>query len=289
MMMTLSSSSQETSVVEATLGTQQRYHQRLAQLKSQRQTGFIPFTLLGWPDKARCKRTLELFMAAEPAALELGIPFSDPVADGPIIQEAVQDVLAQNFRYEDALELIAYARSLNPEIPIGLLLYLNSALAQGLPRFYQQVRQAGADGILMADLPPESAQEAVALAQANDLAQIFIVSPMTSPVRLTQFAQQASGFFYVMSRLGITGVETHYDTGLRELMEALRPQSQLPFYVGFGISKPEQVQQMAKNGADGVITGSAILQLIRQSEPHLWEEALKTYLDSMVQAGQLSV
>lgn len=273
----------KTAETAAHLTGKARFAERFTELKAQGKKGFIPFTLLGWPNKETSKAMLKTMVEAQPACLELGIPFSDPVADGPIIQQAVYQVLDKGFRLDDAFELIAYVRSLDATLPIGLLVYSNTVLSRGYEPFYQQAKEAGADGILLADLPPESAQEALQAADATGLAQIFIVSPLTSPERFATFAKAASGFLYVVSRLGITGTESRYDSNLGNVLQAIRSVTKLPLYVGFGISTPDDVKTILQQGADGTITGSRILQLVQEAGD-AWPPALSAYLNAMVAA-----
>jgi tryptophan synthase alpha chain len=257
-----------------------RFHHRFQQLKQAGQQGFIPFTLLGWPDVEGCKATLRAMVEAKPAALELGLPFSDPVADGSTIQHAVTEALEGGYRFEHGLECLQYARSLDAEIPIGILCYYNSVLAQGEAEFFQQLKEAGADACLIADLPPEAAEEVKPYAEAAGIELIFIVSPLTSPERFKTFAKHAGAFIYVVSRLGITGTESVYDNRLATLIASLREHTALPLCVGFGISTPEDVQHMKQQGADGVITGSRIIQIVKEKGD------LPAYLHSMVQAAR---
>jgi tryptophan synthase alpha chain len=256
-----------------------RYAKAFEPLKARNQKGFIPFTLLGWKDVDTCKTILKQLVECKPVALELGLPFSDPVADGSTIQQAVTETLATGFKIAQGFELIAYARSLDADVPIGLLVYYNTVLAQGLEGFFKQAKQAGADAVLIADLPPEMAYEVKPFADLAGIELVFIVSPLTKPERIQQLATVAGAFFYVVSRLGITGSHATYDANLPATLAMLRKVSRLPLYVGFGISTPEQAKTMMNLGADGVITGSKIIELVEQGGD------LPAYLASMVQAG----
>lgn len=257
-----------------------RYQKKFSALQLAGEKGFIPFTLLGWPTMEQSRLIVEQLIAAKPAALELGLPFSDPVADGSTIQQAVSETLATGFKIPQAFELIAYARTLDADIPIGLLVYYNTVLAQGLENFFSQAKQSGVDAVLIADLPPEMAEEVKPIADAMGISLVFIVSPLTKPERLTQLAKVAGAFFYVVSRLGITGSQAVYDENLPTLMTMLREHSTLPLYVGFGISTPEQAQTMINIGADGYITGSKIIEIVRE------QGDLPAYLQAMVQVGK---
>jgi tryptophan synthase alpha chain len=266
--------------------TPSRFASRFAQLKAQGKGAFIPFTLLGWPTVAASKAILDCLIDAEPAALELGLPFSDPIADGPVIQQAVGETLSNGFSMEQGFELIAHARQRHATLPIGLLVYYNTLFSQGPQQFFKRLAAVGADALLIADLPPECAHEVAQAAKDSGIELIFIVSPLTKAERLHQLLPLAGAFHYVVSRLGITGVEARYDEDLKALLDTLAQHSTLPKCVGFGISTPTQAQAMLAMGADGVITGSRILQLVREEQEagRAFEPALTTYLASMVAA-----
>jgi tryptophan synthase alpha chain len=153
-----------------------RFSTRFATLKEQEKQAFIPFTLLGWPNVETCKATLRSLIEANPSALELGLPFSEPVADGPVIQQAVTEALEAGYTLEQGLECLRYARSLDADIPIGVLGYYNTVLAQGKEPFFIRLKEAGADACLIADLPPEAAHEIKPAADAAGMELIFIVS-----------------------------------------------------------------------------------------------------------------
>jgi tryptophan synthase alpha chain len=244
--------------------SQGRYAKAFSDHQQQGGKAFIPFTLLGWPSATLSKEIVQTMIRAGATALELGIPFSDPVADGPVIQTAAQEALAQGFQVDDAMALLQEIRLMDEQIPIGLLVYYNVILARGVDRFFSDLSNAGVDGILIPDLPPESAGEVFPVAQRHGIELIFIASPLTSTERLGLMTQYAGGFLYIVSRLGITGVEERYDDTLESLLENLKTQTSLPLCVGFGISKPEHAQRMFSLGADGVIVGSHILQRIRE-------------------------
>lgn len=254
-----------------------RYEKRFAQLKAAGQKAFIPFTLLGWPQRETSLQMVKTMISAGASALELGLAFSDPAADGPIIQAAAGEVIANGFRVDDALALLKEIRALDAELPIGLLVYYNLVLARGVERFFTEIAAVGVDGVLIPDLPPELAQEAHEAARRHGIDLIFIVSPLTDEARLQKILARASGFLYVVSRLGITGVEARYDDTLSALLQRVRQYSSLPACVGFGISTPAHARQMLDLGADGVITGSAVIQCQQQNPA-----GLESYLKSMV-------
>jgi tryptophan synthase alpha chain len=265
-----------------------RYQSQWQQFQKREQKGFIPFTLLGWPDFEHSYRQLACMVEAGAYALEIGLPFSDPVADGPIIQRAVFDALSNGFTLNQAWPWLARVRQLDATIPVGLLVYHNMVQATGYEAFCQQAKASGVDGVLIADLPPEMAAPWVAAARAAELDTIFIVSSLTTADRLTQIAQLGSGFLYGVSRLGITGVESRYETDLTALIQRCRVACGLPVFMGFGISTPADAQRMLAAGADGTITGSRLVQLIQQSPDADPAAVLAPYLASMVKASGLT-
>lgn len=263
-----------------------RYAKRFDALQRDGKKAFIPFTILGWPNRDRSMEIIEAMLAGGATMLELGLAFSDPAADGPIIQQADVETLASGFTVQDALALIRDIRQKDADIPIGLLVYYNMVLARGAEAFFQQVAEAGVDGVLIADLPPEVASEVHPAAQKAGIDLIFIVSPLTSESRLQQICTMAGGFLYVVSRLGITGTEARYDTELEALLTRIKANTSIPACVGFGISTPEQAQSMVRLGADGAITGSKVIQLMRDNPESPARQVLTPYIQAMVNAVQ---
>jgi tryptophan synthase alpha chain len=261
-----------------------RYSARFSQLRQQGKKAFIPFTLLGWPDRSRSLEIIKLMIDSGASALELGWAFSDPIADGPVIQRAAFETLAMGFKVSDALEMISQVRRIDSEIPVGLLVYYNMVLALGVEAFFSKAREVGVDGVLVADVPPESADEITPAASEYGIAPLFIVSPLTSEDRLDAILRHASGFLYAVSRLGITGTEERYDEQLKAMIDRVHERAALPLCVGFGISTPEQAKAMLAMGADGVITGSRIIELVESAGAASIETILGPYLQSMVAA-----
>lgn len=262
-----------------------RYQHRFSQLQKDKRKAFIPFALLGWPDREMSLAIVKTMIDAGASALELGWAFSDPIADGKIIQAAAFETLANGFKVSDALELIREIRAYDAHIPIGILMYYNMLLAQGVESFFKAAAAAGVDGVLIADLPAENAAEILPHALKCGIAPIFMVSPLTSKERLPLILQHAQGFIYLVSRLGITGKNADYAQQLPEVLHAIKSQSKLPVCVGFGISTPEQASLVVAMGADGVITGSALIELIdnARQQPDVLVR-LQDHLSSMQQA-----
>ena len=264
--------------------TTSRYAKTFADLRKQNRKAFIPFTLLGWPNAEKSFEIMESMIAGGATMLELGLAFSDPAADGPIIQQAGVETLETGFNVDDALKLLKRVRDKYTDIPMGLLGYYNMVLARGAESFFKDFAEAGLDAVLIADLPPEMADEVLKPAQAAGIELIFIVSPLTTDDRLKKIGEQAGAFLYVVSRLGITGTEARYDDELQSLLMRIKTICKLPACVGFGISTPEQAASMAALGADGVITGSKVIQLVRENPNASVSKMLTPYVQSMVNA-----
>lgn len=261
--------------------TQSRYDDLFARLKQEKRHALIPFTLLGWPTPQRCLESVDAFVAGGASALELGLAFSDPVADGPLIQQAGRTVLEAGFDVDQALGLLKQVRQKYPHIPISLLVYYNLVLVRGIDRFCRDIAEAGADGLLIADLPVEGIAEIKPALDQYGLQLTAIISTRTNAERLQQISEQAGGFLYAVSRLGITGVEERYDQTLGNLLTQARQCSDLPVCVGFGISKREHVESMIRLGADGVIVGSAVMAKIQELGPEDSMEPIQRYLQTL--------
>jgi tryptophan synthase alpha chain len=232
-----------------------RIEAAFSELKRQGRKGFIPFITAGDPD---LEMTAELLVELSGATvIELGVPFSDPMADGPVIQRASERALKHGLGIGDILKVVAGARR-QIETPIILFSYFNPLLQFGLKRLAEEARAAGIDGVLVTDLSPEEAGEFESELRANDLDMIFLVAPTSTDERLKLVAQHARGFVYAVSRAGVTGVRTNVSDEAEKLVNRMRQFSTLPIAVGFGISTREQVQDVQRY-ADAVVIGSAIV------------------------------
>jgi tryptophan synthase alpha chain len=232
-----------------------------AQAKSERRATFMPFFTVGYPDLATSIDVMVALAEAGADAIEVGMPFSDPLADGPTIQHASQTALNNGTRIRDCLEAVRQVRARGVQIPLVMMGYVNPLLAYGLDRFVEEASQAGANGFIVPDLPPEEAQELEALARPHGLGQIPLVAPNTTPERLRQVAEIAHGFIYLVSVTGVTGARDALPPDLSGYIQRVRAVTDLPLAVGFGISKPEQAHAVAEM-ADGVIVASALIRLM---------------------------
>ena len=221
---------------------------------------FIPYITAGYPDIETTEKLI-LAMAEEGVDLiEIGIPFSDPTAEGPVIQNAIETALSQGLKTDDVFDMVGRLRE-KIDIPLVFMTYANIVYGYGAERFMEKSEQVGIQGLILPDVPFEEKEEFSRLARQHDIEMISLVSP-TSKERITKIAQEAEGFIYVVSSLGVTGTRSEITTDLSEMIEVIRSADpELPAAIGFGISGPEQAQEMSRY-ADGVIVGSAIIQLI---------------------------
>jgi tryptophan synthase alpha chain len=224
--------------------------------------GFIPFITAGDPDLATTRALIVELARAGATLIELGVPFSDPVADGPVIQRASERALRHGVGLADVLSTLADARR-DTDVPVILFSYFNPLLQFGVERLAEESARAGVDGILGTDLVPEESAEFNAVLTWHGLDQIFLVAPTTTDARLRLVAERASGFVYAVSRAGVTGARTDLSTEAARLVERVRVVTDLPVAVGFGISKPEHVAEVWRY-ADAAVVGSALVAEIEK-------------------------
>src|SRR5262249_39606513 len=235
---------------------------KLARTRASNQSALIPFIVAGDPDLERTQRLVLELEARGADLIELGVPFSDPMADGPANQRAAARGLASGATLPAILALVAELRT-HTQIPIILFGYFNPVFRYGCERLCADARRAGVDGLLVVDLPPEEARELAAPARAEGLDLIYLLAPTTPLERSRMIASCASGFLYYVSVAGVTGTRTALAPDLEQKVIALKSITGLPIGVGFGISTAEQAREIARF-ADAVVVGSAISQLIEQ-------------------------
>jgi tryptophan synthase alpha chain len=231
-------------------------------LKGSGRGGFIPFITAGDPDLATTELLLIELGAAGADIIELGVPFSDPVADGEVIQRASERALRNGVTLRDALTCIARAKQ-QIDVPIVLFSYFNPLLQFGEDRLASEAKTAGVDAVLVTDLIPEEGQFWIETLHQHHLDPIFLVAPTTSDQRLARIAQQARGFIYAVSRAGVTGARDEMTHDAEALVRRMRAVSDLPVAVGFGVSTPEQVREVWRF-ADAAVVGSAIVSQIEK-------------------------
>jgi len=228
--------------------------------------GLVVYLTAGDPDLTTTRDIALAAIDAGAEVIELGVPFSDPLADGPVIQRASERAVARGTRLTDVLALTAEIRKARPQAGLVLFSYLNPVVRLGMQQFCKQASEAGADGVLLTDMIVEEATEYLAEMSANNLAPIFLAAPTSPDVRLEAIAKHSKGFVYAISRVGITGTQQQVAGDASELVARLRKFTKLPIAVGFGISNAEHVRAVA-GFADAVVVGSAIVQLIEQTPP----------------------
>jgi tryptophan synthase alpha chain len=259
---------------------------RYARLFARGEGVFGAFVMLGDPDLRASAAILDELVAGGADMIEVGIPFSDPVADGPVIQAAAVRALAAGVRPADCLALLRAFRMRHPEVPVGILTYANLVLARGRDRFYRLARKAGADSVLVADVPLMEAEPYVAAARAGWIAPVLIAAANTPPDRLRQIARLGAGYTYCVARPGVTGADNDVRFDHREMLAILREAGAPPPVFGFGISRPDHVRAALDAGAAGAISGSAIVDLVARGEPvRGFVEAMKAATRSLCTAG----
>jgi tryptophan synthase alpha chain len=229
---------------------------------ARREPALVTYVMAGDPDVASSKAMALACVEGGADLIELGIPFSDPIADGPTIQKAAERALASGTRLADVLEVARAVRA-KSEVPIALMGYLNPIHSRGLDRFVDDCVAAGVDALIIPDLLPEEAGELLSLATPRGLKIVFLVAPTSGPDRIRAAAQAATGFLYFVSVTGVTGARKALPKAIGAQVAAVRAASKVPVVIGFGVSDPEQARALGKL-ADGVVVGSAIVNRIAE-------------------------
>ncbi len=240
-----------------------RIGERFDRLRNDGRKGFIAFVTAGDPS---LDRTVEVALEMDGAGvdvLELGVPFSDPLADGPVIQRSSQRALERGVTLKDVLGIVRRIRE-RSEIPIVLFSYYNPILRYGLTRAAADAREAGVDGSLVTDLPPEEASEWLSVAREKGIDTVFLAAPTSPPERLRRVAESSRGFIYAVSRTGVTGEQASISGDAAPLVKSLKEHASLPVALGFGISQPAQVKASAAV-ADAVVVGSALVRFLEEN------------------------
>ena len=224
------------------------------------------FLMLGDPGIAESEAYLDALVEGGADMIELGIPFSDPIADGPVIQAAAVRALQAGVRTADCLAMIARFRARHPAIPVGILTYANIVAARGVGRFAGELAEAGADSLLVADVPTLEAEPYAAAAQAVGIDLVMIAAPNTPRPTLARIAALGSGYTYCVARAGVTGADEQLQLDHGSLFAALAEAGAAPPVLGFGIARPEQVAEALAHGAAGVISGSALVGRVARGE-----------------------
>lgn len=256
-----------------------RIREAFEALRREGRRGFVPYITAGDPDLEATRALIVELARAGATLIELGVPFSDPVADGPTIQRASERALRHGFGLADVLQTLAEARA-ETGVPVILFSYFNPLLQFGVERLGEEARRAGADGVLATDLVPEESADFNAALARHGLDQIFLVAPTTSDARLQLIAERASGFIYAVSRAGVTGARESLSAEAERLVARVRRVSDLPVAVGFGISTREQVADTWRY-ADAAVVGSA---LVAEIEKHAGQPDLVARVGSFARS-----
>lgn len=258
----------------------ERYQQLFKRLDAAREGAFVPFVTLGDPSPELSLKIIDTLVAAGADALELGIPFSDPLADGPTIQGANLRAFAAGVTPAHCFEMLATIRQKYPDLPIGLLMYANLVFSNGIDNFYARCAETGVDSVLVADVPVEESAPFRQAALRHNIAPIFICPPNADDDLLREIASHGRGYTYLLSRAGVTGAEKRASLPLKHLVDKLREYNAAPALQGFGISEPAQVKEAIASGAAGAISGSAIVKIIEKNQAN--PEALLMELHNFV-------
>ena len=237
-----------------------RLHDTFARLRDAHVPGLVTYITAGDPDLPRTAGILRALDKGGADVLEVGVPFSDPLADGPVIQRATERALAAGTTLTGVLDLLKSMRA-DIKAPIVIFSYANPILRMGAEHFADRARDAGIDGVLVLDLPIEEADDFRAMLASRGIDTILLLSPTTTDERLRRAAALGSGFLYAISRLGVTGVRDSIAAGAQDMVERIRKVTDLPVALGFGISKPDHVREVGQ-WADAAVVGSALVDVI---------------------------
>jgi tryptophan synthase alpha chain len=252
-------------------------------LKKKNATALIPYIMAGDPDLATTKTLILEMEKAGSDIIELGAPFSDPLADGPTIQKAAIRSLRNHTSIADVLGLVADVRKTS-KVPLILMTYYNLIFKYGEERFVHDAVQAGLDGLILPDLPPEEAETLMPLAKKAGLDTVFLIAPTSTDDRLKLVSKVSQGFIYYVSLTGVTGAKLAVQNSVKDALLRIKAVTDKPVSVGFGISSPDQAAQVALWGADGVIVGSALVKVVEENigSPELVNHAV-TFVKALKQ------
>ncbi len=254
-----------------------RIEEVFKRLKEKGKKAFIPYIMAGYPSEEDTFNALGLLEEIGADIVELGVPFTDPLADGPVIQAAASEALKNGITLKKVLGIVKKARR-HHSIPIVLMTYYNPVFKYGLERFFVDAAKAGVDGMIVPDLPPDEADDFVALAKTHNIATIFLAAPTSTEDRIKLVCNKTTGFVYYVSITGITGSKLTITKEMQKMVSLIKRHTSKAVCIGFGVKKPSQAKEVAQI-ADGVIVGSSIVKMMA-SEP----ERLRKYLISLRKA-----
>ncbi len=248
---------------------------------------FIPYIMAGDPDAETSLKVAMSVCEAGTDILELGMPFSDPMADGPVIQKAGERALEGGMSFSGLLEVTRSLRDRGVETPVICMTYVNPLMKRGYAEMASQAAAAGIDGFIVVDVPPEEATELHAALRAENLALVYLLAPTSTDERVRIVTDAASGFLYYVSMTGITGTRLDITADLRENVNRIKAQTELPVVVGFGIQAPDQAQEVARC-ADGVVVGSALIHALESLPREKRAEAAGEFVRPLIEAAHAS-
>jgi tryptophan synthase alpha chain len=254
-------------------------------LRGEQRAALISYITAGDPQPAATVELMHLMVEAGADAVELGVPFSDPMADGPVIQRASERALTHGVNIGDVLSMVATFRERQPDVPVILMGYLNPVEVMGYEKFAKRAADSGVDGVITVDMPPEEAADLSALLTTQGIDSIYLLAPTTDPERVSMICDRASGFVYYVSLRGVTGAG-HIDVAeVEDHVRDIKTQCNLPVGVGFGIDNPQVAAEMARF-ADAVIVGSAVVRRIEQADGDIQQirQSLSTFIASLREA-----
>lgn len=256
-----------------------RLAQCFAKLKTQQHSALIPFITAGDPNPSHTVEFMHCLVTSGADIIELGVPFSDPMADGPVIQAADERALIHHVSLKDVIAMVAEFRQQDTTTPVVLMGYLNPIEIMGYENFTQQAQQAGVDGVLVVDLPPEEADDFAQLSKQHSLDVIYLISPNTSAQRISLIANSASGYLYYVSLKGVTGANTLDVSSVEQKLNEIRAITELPVGVGFGIKDGATAKSVAKI-ADAVVVGSVLVNKIAENTDQI--DTIKSELSNVL-------
>lgn len=244
-----------------------RLQQTFDSLRARNERAFIPFVTCGDPDLRTSRALIDGYIHAGADVVEIGIPFTDPLADGPTIQRASERALAAGTTMSDALELIADVRRTFPDVPLVPMTYVNPVFQIGYDKFAAQCREAGVDGVIISDLPPEAGSEWIAAAKKHGVGTVFLIAPTSDEARVESVAKATTGFIYAVARMGVTGARTDVPPEIGDLIARVKSHTGTPVCAGFGFSAPDQIRRTCEStGVDGIVVASALIDRFEKTD-----------------------
>lgn len=262
-----------------------RIQDKFRKLRANKQKALISYIVAGYPNEQGTISSVRGLVKGGADIIELGLPFSDPLADGPVIQNASFQALKKGMNLSKFIRIVKKIRK-ETDIPLVLMTYSNLLYHQGYSKFLSAIKNAGIDGLILPDMAIDEAKEFLSAAKKNNLDTIFLISPNTSPERIKKIASASSGFLYLVSVFGTTGVQRKFEDYTLHAIKAAKNivSGKIPLAVGFGVSNPEQAKFIIQNGADAIIVGSAFLRLIEKTPQPKIEAKIKTFASGLKKA-----